>query len=55
MELRNEMIKIYYKGQQIPYLHSSFYCEDSGESFTTTELDELNMERIITKYKLLYE
>lgn len=55
MELRNEMNEIYYKGQKIPYIHSSFYCDLSGENFTTIELDELNMERIISKYKLSYE
>jgi len=55
MKIRNEMREVYYKGQEIPYLYTSYYCEDSGEHFTTTELDEMNMERIITKYKLLYE
>jgi hypothetical protein len=53
MELRNEMREVTYKGEIIPYLYTSYFCEDSGESFTTTELDEINVERIIAKYKLL--
>ena len=55
MKIRNEMREVYYKGQEIPYMYSSYYCEDNGEYFTTTELDEINVDRIITKYKLLYE
>ena len=55
MKLQNRMSEVFYKGQEIPYMYSSYYCEDSGEHFTTTELDELNMNRIIKKYKLLYE
>lgn len=38
MDFRNEKIEIvfhYYK------------CEDSGEQFTTTELDEINMNQIL--------
>jgi hypothetical protein len=55
MKIRNEMREVYYKGQEIPYMHSSYYCEDKNEYFTTTELDEINIDRIIKKYKLLYE
>ena len=53
MELRNSMREIYYKEYNIPYMRTSYYCEDTGESFTTTELDEIHMERIEEKYKLL--
>ena len=53
MELRNEMREVSYLGKIISYLHTCWYCKDSGEHLTTTELDEMNMERIITKYKIL--
>lgn len=52
MELRNEMREVPYKGKIIPYLHTSWYCQDSDESFTTTEQDEAHLERIKRKYIL---
>jgi hypothetical protein len=55
MKIRNEMREVYYKGQKIPYIYSHYYCENSDESFTTTELDEINVDRIIKKYNNLYE
>ena len=53
MELRNEMREVPYLGKIIPYLHTCWYCEDSDGSFTTTELDEINLKRIKDKYKIL--
>jgi len=52
MELRNEMREVLYKGKIIPYLYTYWYCQDSGESFTTTEQDEEHLERIKRKYIL---
>lgn len=51
MELRKEMKEIFYKGINLPYLHTSYHCLDSGESFTTTEIDEINMKIINDKYE----
>ena len=52
MELRNEMREVSYLGKIISYLHTCWYCKDSGESFTTTEQDEEHLERIKIKYIL---
>ena len=46
MDLRMERFEINYLGKIITYLHTSYYCELTGELFTTTELDEVNLERI---------
>ena len=51
MELRKEMKERFYKGINLPYLHTAYHCLDSGESFTTTELDEINMKIINDKYE----
>ncbi len=53
MELQNKMSEVSYRFKIIPYLHTYYYCKDSGEEFTTTELDTMNMERIKAKYKIL--
>jgi C4-type Zn-finger protein len=53
MKIQNEMFEIPYLGKIVPYLHTCWYCEDSGETFTTTEIDEEHMERIKRKYELL--
>src|SRR5690606_13344119 len=33
------------------YNHKSYYCEESGESFTTTELDEFNLNQVYNQYR----
>ena len=53
MEIRNEMKDCHYKGFDIPYMQTSYYCKDSGENFTTTEQDEIHMERIEKKFRIL--
>lgn len=42
---------IFKKGKDIDYNHKSYFCEESGESFTTTELDELNLKQFLNKTK----
>jgi C4-type Zn-finger protein len=53
MKIQNEMFEVPYLGKIIPYMHSSYYCESSCESYTTTEIDELNYQRILNKHKLM--
>lgn len=54
----NEMIltivneEINYKGiKNLPYQHHCYLCEDSGERFTDTKLDTLNIHNIEVEYK----
>jgi hypothetical protein len=42
---------IFEKGDNIEYNHKSYFCEESGESFTTTELDEFNLNQVCNQYK----
>lgn len=35
-----------YKGMEVSYIHIHWKCIDSGETFTTTEMDEINLNRI---------
>lgn len=46
MRLISEMHTISFKKQDVKYAHRAFFCEESGEKFTTTELDELNLKQI---------
>ena len=46
---RRDMIE--YKGIWITYDHTSWDCLLSGESFTTTEQDEINLDRIKFNYE----
>lgn len=39
------------RGEEIPYTHVAFRCEDTGEQFTTTELDEVNVNQIYNTYR----
>jgi len=44
---------IRYKGEWVTYMHSYWLCEESGEQFTTTEMDESNTWRIKFEYEHL--
>lgn len=40
-----------YQGVRYKYTHWNYLCEDSGELFTTTELDELNTRQVYDPYR----
>lgn len=42
---------ITYKGEEITYVHICWKDIDNGETFTTTEQDEINLKRIKNEYK----
>jgi len=50
MNTKTALKEIHYRGFDIVYEHWSYFCKDSGESFTTTGLDEINMSNIIKEY-----
>ena len=43
-----------YKGEKISYKFSSYLCEESGITFTTTELDTLNLRRARIEYDRIH-
>ncbi|WP_417430068.1 type II toxin-antitoxin system antitoxin SocA domain-containing protein [Halpernia sp.] len=51
MKLKKENRTVSFRKQEIEYTNLNYYCEDSKESFVTTELDELNLKIIQNKYR----
>lgn len=51
MTLRIEKSILIFRKEEFEYYHKSYYCEDSGESFTTTELDEFNLNQVYNQYR----
>lgn len=51
MKLVSEMQTVSFKKQDVEYAHRAYLCDESGEMFTTTELDELNLKQIQNVYR----
>jgi len=51
MTLQNEKSILVFRKEEFEYNHKSYFCEDSGESFTTTKLDEFNLNQVYNKYR----
>ena len=46
MKEKTEYTTIKIKGKEVRYISHFFECPDTKERFTTTELDELNLDNI---------
>ncbi len=51
MTLRIEKSILVFRKEEFEYNHKSYFCEDSGELFTTTELDEFNLNQVYNQYR----
>ncbi len=51
MTLRIEESTVVFRKEEFKYFHLSYYCEDSGESLTTTEIDEFNINQVYNQYR----
>lgn len=51
MLLQEEPLVVNVKGENRRFLQLNFLCVDSGETFTTTELDDINMWRLNNRYE----
>ncbi len=51
MSLVSEKDSVVFRGEEYDYLHFSFRCNDSGEQFTTTELDRVNAGQVYNAYR----
>ena len=40
-----------FRKEEFEYFHKSYFCEDSGETFTTTKLDEFNLNQVYNQYR----
>lgn len=52
MILQEEPLVVTVDGESRRYLQLNFLCLDSGETFTTTKLDDINTWRLNNKYEL---
>ena len=43
-----------FRGEEIPYIHTAFKCEDSGELFTTDETDTAGFMQVTNRYRERY-
>lgn len=51
MTLEIEKRILVFRKEEFEYNHKSYFCEDSDESFTTTELDEFNLNQVYNQYR----
>jgi len=51
MQLKKEGRTLSFRKEEFEIVHHSFYCKDSDEHFTTTELDEINLIQLYNKYR----
>lgn len=51
MTLQIEKSILVFRKEEFEYNHKSYLCEDSGESFTTTDLDEFNLNQVYNQYR----
>ncbi|MBF4492358.1 DUF4065 domain-containing protein [Flavobacterium sp. MR2016-29] len=51
MTLQTNKKSVVFRKEEFEYFHLSYYCEDSQESFTTTEIDELNLNQVYNQYR----
>lgn len=51
MILQTNKNSVVFRKEEFEYFHLSYYCEDSQESFTTTEIDELNLNQVYNQYR----
>lgn len=55
MKLAYEWRKIPFRKEQFDVPYRIYKCEDTGEQFTTTELDEWNMRELHNQYRAQYQ
>lgn len=51
MTLQIEKSILEFRKEKFEYNHKSYYCAESVESFTTTELDEFNLNQVYNQYR----
>lgn len=43
-----------FRGEKYEYIHTSYLCEDTGESFTTCESDDAGFMQVTNQYRVKY-
>lgn len=52
--LRQKQSELLFRKEKFQYLKLYYECEDTRETFTTTELDELNIGQVYNQYRVKY-
>lgn len=55
MVLIKERSKLSFRKEEFEVVYHYYKCEDSGESFTTNEIDELNLNQVYNQYRVKYK
>jgi putative zinc finger/helix-turn-helix YgiT family protein len=55
MVLRKEKRTLSFRKEQFEVVYHHYFCEDSSESFTTTQLDELNLTQVYNQYRVKHK
>lgn len=54
MMLKKERDTLIFRNEEFAFVNHFYYCEDSGEGFTTTKLDEINITQVYEQYDKKY-
>ena len=54
MKLIVEEKHLLFRKERFKYAHLSYYCEESNEFFTDTDLDTLNINQVYNQYREKY-
>lgn len=54
MTLVHEKRTWVFRGEEYEYMHSAWKCEDSGELFTTDEMDDDSFIQVTNQYRVKY-
>lgn len=52
--LKREPAELVFRNEKYEYIYSYYVCDDTGEHFTTSELDEVNIGQIYNQYRVKY-
>ena len=52
MVLIKENRNLSFRKEELEVVYHHYKCEDSGEFFTTTELDEINLNQLYNQYRV---
>lgn len=52
--LKREPAELVFRNEKYEYIYSYYVCDDTGEHFTTSELDEVNIGQVYNQYRVKY-
>lgn len=52
--LKREPAELVFRNEKYDYIYSYYVCDDTGEQFTTAELDEVNIGQVYNQYRVRY-